>query len=233
MRTYCISDIHGHYKNFAAFKSTLKEDDLVYVLGDVIDKGEDSIKILLEIIADKRFKMLLGNHEYMMWQFLSANKKSLEFLAYKDAWIKYNSGLKTFVDYVKLSKDKQKLIYDFISELPVNFPDVEVNGKKFYLVHSYFKEDRKLYLKDFGNNEEINEYIWKRVDPKKVDIDIGKTVIAGHTPNLYFTYNMEPVGNKTDLNKSTYIDIDGSLAANKRLGTLIALCLDDLTFKTY
>ena len=37
MKTYCISDIHGHYQNFLAFYETLEEDDLVYVLGDVID----------------------------------------------------------------------------------------------------------------------------------------------------------------------------------------------------
>ena len=41
---YIMSDIHGLYDRYEAMlkKIDLKEDDRLYVLGDVIDRGPDS-----------------------------------------------------------------------------------------------------------------------------------------------------------------------------------------------
>ena len=65
---YVLSDIHGNMENF---KSILKQIDLqpedtLYVLGDVIDRYPDGIKIIRMIMAMPNVKMLLGNHEYMI-----------------------------------------------------------------------------------------------------------------------------------------------------------------------
>ena len=71
---YVLSDIHGNMENF---KSILKQIDLqpedtLYVLGDVIDRYPDGIKIIRMIMAMPNVKMLLGNHEYMMLVALTA-----------------------------------------------------------------------------------------------------------------------------------------------------------------
>ena len=44
----------------------LQPEDTLYVLGDVIDRNPDGIKILRQIMAMPNAKMLLGNHELMM-----------------------------------------------------------------------------------------------------------------------------------------------------------------------
>ena len=71
--TYVLSDIHG---NMANFKSILKQIDLqpedtLYVLGDVVDRYPDGIRIIRMIMSMPNVKMILGNHEYMMLKALT------------------------------------------------------------------------------------------------------------------------------------------------------------------
>ena len=65
---YVMSDIHGNYRRFRSVlkQIKLKAADTLYILGDVIDRHPDGIKILRWVMARKNVKMLLGNHEYMM-----------------------------------------------------------------------------------------------------------------------------------------------------------------------
>lgn len=70
---YAISDIHGMYDAYEEAISKLNKKDHLYIIGDVIDRGPDGIKILLDIIErQKDFKnspeitFLLGNHELML-----------------------------------------------------------------------------------------------------------------------------------------------------------------------
>ncbi len=51
---YVISDIHGNKRAWESIKKqiNLNEDDMLYILGDVIDRGRDGINILLEIIVN-------------------------------------------------------------------------------------------------------------------------------------------------------------------------------------
>ena len=46
MATYVISDIHGEYERFMELleEIELKDTDTLYVLGDVLDRGEHPIK---------------------------------------------------------------------------------------------------------------------------------------------------------------------------------------------
>lgn len=244
MKTYCISDIHGHYENLMAFVDTLEEDDKVYVLGDVIDKGDDSIKCLLYIMEDKRFEMLLGNHEYMMFQFL-ANRSG--FKTYPDtyeAWVEWNEGFATLYEYDTLPTVKRKEIFEFIKNLPLNKPNVTVNGRTFYLVHSCPKDDIVLNMEDCDYNDDyIFTYIWERCLPTDDFNMEDKIIIAGHTIVQYyqkdsnvqavFDYNGELETDPKLIDKAHYIDIDGGLASRSKYARLIALCLDDLTYKLY
>ena len=49
--TYAMSDIHGCYDKFAAAleKISFSSNDILYILGDVVDRGPDGIKIILDI----------------------------------------------------------------------------------------------------------------------------------------------------------------------------------------
>ena len=65
---YVMSDIHGQKRRFDSVMKQIKlqPDDTLYILGDVIDRNPDGIKILRQIMAMPNAKMLLGNHELMM-----------------------------------------------------------------------------------------------------------------------------------------------------------------------
>lgn len=239
MKTYCISDIHGHFENLERFVKTLKEDDRVFVLGDVIDKGKDSIKCLEYIMNDDRFLMLLGNHEYMMFNLLSEEPGSYLYNEYYDLWVNWNSGGDTLDQYNELTRYNQLQIYNFIKRLPLNIPNVKVNDKNFYLVHSCPKSDIQLRMEDLEYSENrIAEYVWDRVNPGDKLGTENKIVIGGHTfvqAHLgYDTKKIYPVHDgRDDINKASYIDIDGGLATPFESAKLIALCLDDLSYELY
>ena len=80
MAHYVMGDIHGEADRFHAMlkKIQFSEDDILILLGDVIDRGPDGIALLLEIMEMPNAIMLLGNHEYMMLQSLSPDATDIE-----------------------------------------------------------------------------------------------------------------------------------------------------------
>ena len=64
---YCISDIHGDYERYIAMLNFINfsDDDTLYVLGDVIDRGKQGVEILLDIMGRPNVFMIMGNHEQM------------------------------------------------------------------------------------------------------------------------------------------------------------------------
>lgn len=71
---YVMSDIHGSRRRFDAVMEQIKltDEDTLYILGDVIDRGEHGVELLQRIRAAKNMRMILGNHEYMMLCLLRA-----------------------------------------------------------------------------------------------------------------------------------------------------------------
>jgi serine/threonine protein phosphatase 1 len=68
MSTYVMSDLHGEYRKFLAMlaKIDFSEEDTLYVLGDVIDRGEEPIALLTDLSQRSNVIPLVGNHEVMM-----------------------------------------------------------------------------------------------------------------------------------------------------------------------
>ena len=63
---YVISDIHGCYEEFMELleKISFSEQDELFVLGDVLDRGSEPIKVMQEIMGRENVKFILGNHAY-------------------------------------------------------------------------------------------------------------------------------------------------------------------------
>lgn len=66
---YVTSDLHGY--PLEKIKDMLNKvgfsnDDFLFVLGDVIDRGEDGIKIFKWMMAQPNMELIMGNHEAMM-----------------------------------------------------------------------------------------------------------------------------------------------------------------------
>ena len=71
--TYVLSDVHGFYGSYLEAMRSMTQFDTVYINGDVIDRGEDGIKIIEDIMrrtkhvnAGPKVKFMVGNHEMQM-----------------------------------------------------------------------------------------------------------------------------------------------------------------------
>ena len=63
---YVISDIHGEYDLFIKLlqKINFSKADTMFICGDIIEKGQDSVKLLQFVKSMPNFRCILGNHEY-------------------------------------------------------------------------------------------------------------------------------------------------------------------------
>ena len=72
MTRYAIGDIHGGSKTFRALLDTLnlKHNDRLYLLGDYVDRGNDSkgvLDLILQLIdSGYDLRPVRGNHDDMM-----------------------------------------------------------------------------------------------------------------------------------------------------------------------
>ena len=63
---YVISDIHGEYALFMRLLEKIKfsDGDVIYVCGDMVDKGTESVRLLKTLLHMPNAHCILGNHEY-------------------------------------------------------------------------------------------------------------------------------------------------------------------------
>ena len=130
---YVLSDIHVRLDRFEKMliMIDLQDNDTLYILGDVIDRGKDGIRILQKITEMPNVRMLLGNHEYMMMKALgfpyggtyAADESQSRLLM---LWYR-NGGDVTHNGWDELTEEDRDKIREFLLALPLNY-DVEVNG---------------------------------------------------------------------------------------------------------
>jgi serine/threonine protein phosphatase 1 len=95
---YIIGDVHGCYKTLRALIDKLpqKEQSHICFVGDVIDRGKDSKKII-EFIQAHYYDCVLGNHEEMMIEQLPLILKKNN--AAKYSWFTQYGGDATIESY--------------------------------------------------------------------------------------------------------------------------------------
>lgn len=163
---YAISDIHGEYERFKELleRCNFKSEDTLYILGDVIDRGEASLEILKYIMHQPNMRMLKGNHESILQVVLHFSKDLNEVLevlrrlkAAGDRDFQYReedgidvsimpwSGLKrwyvnggkvTVEQLLKLDIKTIEEIRDYIISLPLYETYESKEGKQYLLVHA-------------------------------------------------------------------------------------------------
>lgn len=186
---YVMSDIHGNLRRFRSVMKQIKlqPEDTLYVLGDVIDRYPDGIRILRQIMAMSNAKMLLGNHEYMMLRALGRpydNADQMDDWAKEDArylWYS-NGGHVTHQYWKRIRKNLREEIIQYLHSLPLNY-DVDVYGTHYTLVHGAPLVEHDTFSYRYSD---LTYYaVWKRW--QKYDRQNGDyTLIFGHTPTLQF-----------------------------------------------
>ena len=154
---YVTSDLHGYsLDNFKDFlnKVGFCDEDFLYILGDVIDRGPDGIKLLRWMMLQPNVQLILGNHESMMLacDFLfdeitedSISKLTGTKLNIYQTWVS-NSGQVTLDALSAVRNNEIQYILEYLREAPL-YETITVNDRDFVLVHSGlggFKKDKKL-----------------------------------------------------------------------------------------
>ncbi len=147
--TYVLSDIHGCYDKFLRLLEQMRfgDADTLYVLGDVVDRGEDGIRALRDLMGRKNAVVLRGNHDdtalkllYLLHQDGGRDPEQVrELLA---CWISDGGGT-TLREYLALSEAEQMEVLTFLNRLPVT-RELEVNGQRFWLSHTLPRKKRFL-----------------------------------------------------------------------------------------
>ena len=227
---YVMGDIHGCKDKYDDMLEQLKpqELDAVFVLGDVIDEGDDGIAILNDMMYRANIYPVLGEREYYAKKFLPliAEKgdaeKALASLEGEDReqlakWLSMKSG-KTIADFLALSEEDREDLLDYLEEFAA-FEEIECKGKKFVLTHAGIDnhEDRDLY------EHEEEDFIFAETDYGKAYFK-DAFLVTGHTPTVAIDKKLfgKPYA------KNKHLAIDGGCGLG---GKLIAICLD--TLKVY
>lgn len=224
---YVTSDLHGYpFEKFLELlgKIGFSDDDFLYILGDVIDRGKDGIKILKWLMSKPNAQLLLGNHESMMlacdFLFEEITDESIGRLTSDDleilsAWIE-NGGQVTLDALSTTDKGDIGYIFEYLSEAPL-YEILTVNDSDFILVHSG--------LGDFRKDKRLSEYsatdlLWTRPDIHTSYFD-GIMTVFGHTPTAFYGKEFRGRAVKT----KTWINID--VGAGSGLNPMF-LRLDDM-----
>lgn len=227
MATYVISDIHGEYDRFLELLDKIMpgEEDTLYILGDVLDRGPHPIRTLLLLMEMPNAVCLAGNHELMALECLeflmreitdiSIGELDEKMLGNLVTW-QYNGSRTTIEEFRALSREMQRSVIDFLKEFSI-YEELTVNGKDYLLVHGGLGNYRpEKDIEDYS----LKELIWDRAD---YDISYFEDVyvVTGHTPTQEIAGNPRP---GYIFRENNHIAID--CGCNRPDGRLGAICLD-------
>lgn len=214
--TYVVSDIHGQYDKYTALleKINFSDNDTLYVLGDIIDRNNGGIKIMLDMISRPNVVMLMGNHEAMMLDtLLEFTQISVDAISALSAWF-LNGGEPTFNEYMEIGSKERIAVLGALEKMPY-FAEISINDNDFVLLHGGFE--------DFSSERPLSDYSRDEIVWAEPDFENGyfenKFTIVGHTPTPTVC------GEPKIFRAGKLIDIDcGCAYVDGKLG---CLCLDN------
>lgn len=218
MSIYVCSDIHGQYELYKKMleEISFSDSDHMYILGDVIDRGPNSIDLLLDIEKRENMTCIIGNHELMMWDHFMNNPHG-------EIWmLAANGALKTKSDFLRLPQEvHERLLYEFIRNWYLQI-ELTVNEKTFLLSHSSFIDDKGTVKWADLPDETVFETVWdspwrmweyRSLESYKTD---GRIHVIGHVPVQHIGNIDWPDGIKPEM-PCAYIN-DGGTVINVDLG---------------
>lgn len=205
MKTLIIGDIHGCLTTLQALIAKAGPVDQIISVGDLIDRGPDSLGVI-QYCIDNNIQVCLGNHELMMldamddWLGLDHPYKRMGLLS--SDWFA-NGGAGVF-DQLTTSDSIQSVV-DYFKSLPIYIKlDHEVNGLPVVVSHTCLNN----YSYDILNatqedlRRHATSFVWSR---SQANDNTGAFFnIYGHTPTDYIGIkNTQPLVTKFGVNLDT------------------------------
>ena len=227
---YLMSDIHGRYDEYKKILELInfKESDTLFVLGDMVDRGEKSMEVLLDMMCRTNVYPIAGNHDLIALACLKDLSKEIteESIAELDEdtmsmmldWISNLGGQATLDSFYKLDADDREAVLEYLKDLDM-YQEITVNGMDYILVHTmgfeHFYPDKPLY-----------EYIAEDLLDARCDYGVeyysDKILVTGHTSTIFIEENNF---------ESTIYKGKNHIALDCGMDRLGCICLD--TMKEY
>ena len=184
--TYVVANLHGNYTKFKELLKIIKfkDTDIMYVLGDIVDYGDESMELVGDLSIRYNVYPIVGEHDYTAVQMLSGFEKMLKsgeapdkkFITKMTEWAA-DGGQTTLDSFRTLDAEMREGIIDYLSDMTL-YEEVEVGGKEYLLVHAGiagFKKDIDL------DALKPEAFFSDSLDLTKKYFD-DKTIIVGHNP---------------------------------------------------
>ena len=183
---YAVANLHGNYTKFKELLKLIsfKDSDIMYVLGDVVDFGEESMELVGDLSVRYNVYPIVGEHDYTAVKMLSGFEKMLKsgenpdkkFIAKMTEWMQ-DGGQTTLEAFRDLDDDQREGVLEYLEELML-FDEVTVNGNRYVLVHAG--------IADYDENTELEDYQPEDFFSEPLDAAYAlmedATVIVGHVP---------------------------------------------------
>ena len=225
---YVMSDLHGCYDKYTQMldKISFSNKDTLYILGDVIDRGHDGIKILMDMMLRTNVIPVLGNHEIVAYKVLKKlnieitednydNYLDEETLGMYQEWL-LNGGNPTIKQFQTLTPEQKEVIIEYLEEFSL-YESVRIANREFVLVHAG--------INNFDTSRALDKYspedfLFGKCNYNEVYYH-DKFLVSGHTPT--FTIKEELKGKI--LIENNHIAIDCGVVYGEKLG---CICLNNL-----
>jgi serine/threonine protein phosphatase 1 len=170
-RRIIIGDVHGHYRALMQLLEAIAptDQDQVYFLGDLVDRGPHSAQVV-EFVIQMQYPCLLGNHEQMLLNAIGSGEIDPNFM---QSWL-FAGGHNTLESYNDhIPQDH----IDWMKVLPVYLDLGDI-----WLVHAGI--DPKLPF----SQQTKSQFCWIREDFHRSTRPYfpDKLIVTGHT--ITFTF---------------------------------------------
>lgn len=198
MKHWVMSDLHGDYEGYMTLleKMRFSEKDVLYVVGDVLDRGRGGIKILQHMMMQPNIYPILGNHEYMGVKCLRFLLQEIteESIAALDEGIVRGllewqnvGGQATLDEFHKLTLEEKLDIIEYLEEFAL-YEEVTVCGKTYIMLHAgfiHFSPEKSM------DEYQMYELIFNCNDYERVYFP-DKYLVTGHLPTRAIPGNPRP-----------------------------------------
>ena len=194
---YVISDIHGHFDSFMELLKRIQfsDNDELYILGDVIDRGPNPIITLNYALSKPNIHLIRGNHEQMMLDSFAFFEDELCPTNMMKNWIS-NGGYTTFTQFSELLLQEKIELLTKISKLPYYI--IKNNN---ILIHAGISCNEnnidfitdKFTIMNFMDKLDTDDLLWDR-DMVHTNFQIkGYHIYCGHNPIPHIFKNIDGI----------------------------------------
>ena len=222
--TYTISDLHGCYDEFMEMLELINfgPTDKLYILGDVVDRGDQSLECLQYIMRTKNITLLAGNHEVLMLDYFNNRENAA------DRWFR-NGGQATLGQLQALGTDECNKVLQYVRKLKF-YKTLTVNKRRFFLSHAGYEASSPITKQTERN------LTWSRDEFYKYPANNKYIAVFGHTPTVSLRKSLlsDPQGPERDIITDCSVWVDEQFKDKICIdsgcyykGALAALRLDD------